>query len=123
MRTKDLNRTSNAILDVQGSSRSGDTGIVTSFDHQTRIDLAGQSQTTVGMEIWNDDLALEDMHDVGIIPNRFAYKRTTAYSHAIEAVSAQAIVKHQWTVVTEPQVCLALIESCGPSKITYGLGV
>ena len=83
-----MDRSTDTIFDIQRSTGGSNTGVVAGFNDQARIDLAGQSQTAEGMEVRNDDFALEDMNDVGVIPDRFGGQGTASNSHPVESVAA-----------------------------------
>ncbi len=74
------------------------------------------------MEIRNDDFALKDMHDVGIVHDRFGQERTAPDTHSVESISAQAVVEDERAVVSDTQVSLALVQAGGSTEIADHFG-
>ena len=120
--SKDLDGPTDSVLDIQGSARSGDTRVVAGFDDQAGVDFADKSQATERMEIRNDDFALKDVHDVGIVHDRFGQQRTAPDTHPVESISAQAVVEDQRAVVADTQVGFALVQTGGSTEIADRFG-
>ena len=114
---KDLDGPTDAVFDIQRSACSGDTRVVARFDDQAGVDFADKSQATESMEIRNDDFALKDMHDVGIVHDRFGQERTAPDTHPVESISAQSVVEDQRAVVSDTQVGFALVQTGGSTEI------
>ena len=120
--SKDLDGPTDSVLDIQRSARSGDTRVVAGFDDQTGVDFADKSQATERMEIRNDYFALKDVHDVGIVHDRFGQQRTAPDTHPVESISAQAVVEDQRAVIADTQVGFALVQTGGSTKIADWFG-
>jgi len=93
-----LHRTADAIDMFHGSTGCSQTSICPRhFYNQTLSIAALKHQSTVGMMIANDNLALQHVYDIGIIPNATRGQQFTSDLYPINGIVIQSIQSNQRT--------------------------
>ncbi len=95
-----LHCAADAIMDVKRRSGRGQSGgTAGKFHHQTFRVTALQTQSAEGVVIADNNLVLQDMHDVRVVPDRLGRQHFSADQHAVGAVTLQPIQTHHRAVV------------------------
>ena len=119
----DLHFAADPVGDIQGPPGRGETGVrAEKFHHEAGVVAALQAEAAVGLQVGNRDLALHDVDDVGVVPDRLRGKHAAADEHAIEAVVLENVASHQGAEVAV--VLRERIQAArGPSPIVDQVGI
>ena len=78
-----LHRAADAIVDIEPVARRRESGVrAEQFHHEARVYLAHESHAGIGVQVLDEDLRLEYMHDVDVVPDALDREFLAANLHA-----------------------------------------